>query len=208
MQAPSIHFDGSINDILGGVAVPAVLVEAWDAEEKFSEVLASAITDKAGKFSLTFDPALLKKAFKSRPAKVMLKVFVQGTRVAFTPSDKEIDLSKPPKSLALTIRVPQVYAGADFFNHLPADLRTELEDLQKHSAKVLKGLKDEKNKKAFIENPAQALAAMGISLSPQLRQRLMDDQPARTVTTQRAFRLLNGQIITPKVRINFTSGKE
>ena len=79
--------------------------------------------------------------------------------------------------------------------------------LKQHGDKVLTGLKDEKSRQAFMQDPAKALTEMGIVLSPQLRQRLAAQPPPQTVTTQRAFRLLNGQIITPKIKINFTSGK-
>ena len=70
MEAHAIRLEGSVSDRLGGGAVAAVLVEAWDAEQKFGEVLATAISDKAGKFVLVFDHALLEKAFADRPHKM------------------------------------------------------------------------------------------------------------------------------------------
>jgi hypothetical protein len=128
--------------------------------------------------------------------------------VAFTPANQEFDLTEATRPVALSIKVPQAIAGENFFFHMPANLQAELDSLKKHTATVMKGLEDEKIKQAFLENPAQALAAMGVSISPQLRRRLTTEPPPKSLLTPRAFRLLNGQIITPKVNINFTAGKE
>lgn len=206
MQSPAIRCEGTVIDRLSGAPVPAALVEAWDAEQKFPEVLACALTDKLGKFALAFEPSLLEKAFAGRPHKVALKLFIKGTRVAFTPSE-DILLTHEMKPLVLTVKVPQAYAGDNIYQHLPPDLRAELEGLKQHGAKVLARLQDENAKQAFLQNPAQVLTEMGIALSPQLRQRLATQPPPQNVLTPRAFRLLNGQIITPKIKINFTAGK-
>jgi hypothetical protein len=203
-----MRLEGSVTDLLGGAALPAVLVESWDAEQRFTEVLATAITDKSGKFVLSFEPSLIEKVFANRPPKVMLKLFIHRTRVAFTPANQEFDLTEVTRPVALSIKVPQANAGENFFFHMPANLQAELDSLKKHTATVMKGLEDEKIKQAFLENPAQALAAMGVSISPQLRRRLTTEPPPKSLLTPRAFRLLNGQIITPKVNINFTAGKE
>ncbi len=86
------HLKGTVTDRLSNTPVPVVLVEAWDHDDKVSEVLASAITDKSGKFTLSFDAALVAKVFAGRPPKIALKVFYKGTRVAYAPSDQEIIL--------------------------------------------------------------------------------------------------------------------
>jgi len=208
MATHPFHLEGTITDRLSQTPVPVVLVEAWDREEKHPEVLASALTDKAGKFTLSFDHGLVAKAFGGRPPIISLKVFYKGTRVAYAPSDQEITLGSSSKPLALTIKVPQSYGGNNIFQHLPADIRAELEALKAHGDALLSKLKDEKSRQAFLENPGQVLAEMGIPLSAQLRQRLSTQPPPRNMATPRAFRLLNGQIITPRITINFTSGKK
>jgi hypothetical protein len=48
METHAIHLEGVVTDRVGGSGVPAVFVEAWDQEEKFGEVLATAITDPSG----------------------------------------------------------------------------------------------------------------------------------------------------------------
>jgi hypothetical protein len=207
MQAASIRLDGIVTDRLSAAPIGAVWVEAWDHDEKFKEVLASGITNKEGKFELTFDKALLDKAFAGRPHVITLKVLYKGTRLAYAPS-APIDLSQHNKPLALSITLPAAYGGDNIYQHLPGELRAEVEGLKKHGVKVLEKLRDEKVQAAFLQNPAQVLAEMGVPLSAQLRQRLSVEQPAKSVATPRAFRLLNGQIITPKIKINFTSGKE
>jgi hypothetical protein len=206
MASQTIHLEGTVTDRIGGAAVPAVLVEAWDAEEKFGEIVASAFSDPGGKFVLAADRALLEKAFAGRSPKVTLKLTIKGTRVAFKASDQEVLFAESQKPVALSIKVPQVYGGDNLFMHLPANLRAELDELKKHGTVVLERLKDEKARQAFLTNPAQALAAMGVPLSPQLRQRLSAQLPPKNLATPRAFRLLNGQIVTPKIRINFTDG--
>jgi len=208
MEAASVRLEGTVSDRLAGTPVAAVLVEAWDEEKKFGEVLASAVTDKGGKFVLVFEKGVVEKAFAGRPAKVALKVFYKGTRLAYAPSSEAIELAEGAKPLALVVTVPAAYGGDSINQHLPAELRAEVEGLKKHGTKVLEKLKNEKAKAAFLENPAQVLAEMGVPLSAQLRQRLAAEMPPKSVITPRAFRLLNGQIVTPKIKINFTKGKE
>jgi hypothetical protein len=208
MRTPVLRLEGSIRDRLGHTGAPAVLIEAWDAQEQFPEVLATAISDKAGTFVLQFDEALLQKAFASRPPKVKLRLFMNGSRLAFAPSDQEYTPGETHTPMVLTVTIPAPYAGDNLFLHIPPELRAELDALRKHTPTVLERLRDDKARKAFLENPAQALAAMRIPLSPQLRQRLISQPPPPNLLTPRAFRLLNGQIVAPKVNIRFTDGKE
>lgn len=206
MEAHTLQLEGSVTNRLGGTPVPAVLIEAWDAEQKFPEVLSNAISDKAGRFKLSLEPALLEKAFAGRPQQVSLKLTYKGLRLAFSPSE-DIVVAECKKPLALTVKVAEPYGGDNLFQQLPEDLRTELEGMKKHTETVLGKLKDEKVKQAFLENPTQALAAMGVPISPQLRQRLASQNLPKNLLTPRSYRLINGQIITPKIKINFTSGK-
>jgi hypothetical protein len=207
MRAASLRLDGDVRDRLSSTPVPAVWIEAWDHDGHVKEVLASAITGREGKFELAFDPAVVEKAFAGRPPLVTLKAFYKGARLAYAPAEA-IDLSHRPTPLALTVTLPAAYGGDNLYRHLPPDLRAELEALKKHGPAVLSKLDDDKVKAAFLQDPARALADMGVPLSARLRQRLSSELPPKSVLTPRAFRLLNGQIVTPKVTIRFTPGKE
>jgi hypothetical protein len=86
----------------------------------------------------------------------------------------------------------------------PSWLRSELEALRKHEAKVLGALKDEKQAYLFYSDPAALLKKIGIPVSSQLRARLQTDTSFAELAKKRCFTLPNGQNITPRVRVRFT----
>jgi hypothetical protein len=83
-------------------------------------------------------------------------------------------------------------------------LKKELDSLVKYEKRILTGLKNGETAKLFLTDPGAALTKIGISVPPTIRKRLKADETVTDILKPRKFRLPNGQVITPKIRINFT----
>jgi len=83
-------------------------------------------------------------------------------------------------------------------------LRKELDSLRRYEKRILTGLKDDETARLFLSDPGAALAKIGVAVPPAIRKRLKPDETVTDVLKPRKFRLPNGQIITPRIRINFT----
>jgi hypothetical protein len=62
-------------------------------------------------------------------------------------------------------------------------------------------------RRQFVADPAGALARIGVDVPPLLKQHLKSRPPLPDVGEQRAFRLPNGQVVTARVNVRFTTGK-
>lgn len=87
---------------------------------------------------------------------------------------------------------------------LSPPLRKELDSLVKHERRILNGLKDDETVALFLRDPGAALAKMGVTVPPAIRTRLKPDETVTDLLKPRKFRLPNGQVITPRIRIHFT----
>ena len=56
----------------------------------------------------------------------------------------------------------------------------------------------------FLRDPRAVLAELKIPISPLLKKRLQPDESVQDLLKPRSFRLPNGQVITPKVKVHFT----
>lgn len=86
----------------------------------------------------------------------------------------------------------------------PDWLRDEVEGLRKHEGNILKALEQEEEKARFISDPAGFLGRLGIPISGQLRQRLRGDPTLNGLAQPPTFRLPDGRVLTPRVRVRFT----
>ena len=86
-------------------------------------------------------------------------------------------------------------------------LRKELESLTSSEAKIVKALANDDVRRQFVVDPAGALARIGVDVPPLLKQHLKSRPPLPDVGEQRAFRLPNGQVVTARVNVRFTTGK-
>jgi hypothetical protein len=93
---------------------------------------------------------------------------------------------------------------SQLFESLPASLQEEMNTLLKHEAKILAALEKDEARQQFISDPAAALEKMKVSVPAALRKRLKPETDLRALLRPRQFRLANGQVLTPKVRIRFT----
>ena len=88
---------------------------------------------------------------------------------------------------------------------IPPVFKKDLIALQKHETKILESLnKDEELAKLFLSNPGAALAKINIPVPQAMKKQLKPDQTLAQLLQPRQFRLANGQVVTPKVRIRFT----
>jgi hypothetical protein len=86
-------------------------------------------------------------------------------------------------------------------------LRKELDQLASSEAKIVKALAKDDVRQQFIVDPAGALARIGVDVPPLLKQHLKSRPPLPDVGERRAFRLPNGQVVTARVNVRFTTGK-
>jgi hypothetical protein len=86
-------------------------------------------------------------------------------------------------------------------------LQAELEQVARSEAKILKALGNEDLKQLYLADPAAALARMGVSVPPILKQRLKGRPPLNDLVSPRSFRLPNGQVVTATVNVKFTPRK-
>ena len=81
----------------------------------------------------------------------------------------------------------------------------EILSLRRYERRVLSRLnKDEDLAKLFLVDPGAALAKMDVPVPPTIRKRLKPEAGLREILRPKKFRLPNGQVITPRVRIRFT----
>lgn len=90
-------------------------------------------------------------------------------------------------------------------------LREEFEQLAKSERKLLRALAKPETAQQFAADPLATLASLKIEVPPIVKQRLKaaalaGDAPDLHRT--RAFRLPNGQVLTPVVNIRFTGKPE
>ena len=95
----------------------------------------------------------------------------------------------------------------DFVGQLPPTLRKEVSGINRYRKRILKALEDEEMKALFIQDPGQALTQMNIKVSPLLRKRLKKGADLEAFLGKQKFRLPNGQVIEPNIRIRFTEGR-
>jgi hypothetical protein len=86
-------------------------------------------------------------------------------------------------------------------------LRAELEQVARSEAKILKGLSNKEVSELYLQDPAAALARIGVELPPILKQRLKGRPPITDLVSPKAFKLPNGQTVTASVNVRFTARK-
>lgn len=85
------------------------------------------------------------------------------------------------------------------------DLINEMKALKKYESKILKALQDEKMAKLYFLDPEKALKKMGIEVSPKLEKMLEKVKLPEESFNIKTFVLPNGQVVTPRFTVRFTS---
>jgi hypothetical protein len=93
---------------------------------------------------------------------------------------------------------------ADMRDRMPDYLRSELDGLRKHESKIMSALKNDDMARLFLSDPRAALHKMKVPLSPMAKVALSNVRLPGDLLQPKAYRLPNGQTITPKVTIRFT----
>jgi hypothetical protein len=96
----------------------------------------------------------------------------------------------------------------ELFQKLPPSVQKDMESLQRQENRIVDALKNEEMKRLFIIDPGTALTRMKIKVPPELRKRLRPNEMLQKLLEPAKFRLANGQVVTAKVRLNFTTGKK
>jgi hypothetical protein len=87
-------------------------------------------------------------------------------------------------------------------------LREEFEILRRSEDKILRGLEDPRAAERFATDPARALAEIGVDVPPLMKGRLVGERRPEPIPSERRFRLPNGQVVTARVKVHFTGGRE
>ena len=75
------HFLGRVVDQTTHRGLPALRVEAWDAESHSTDLVAFALTDAQGNFTLSLDDDYLQELFQDRAPPISFRLFTTGTPV-------------------------------------------------------------------------------------------------------------------------------
>lgn len=87
-------------------------------------------------------------------------------------------------------------------------LRDEFEQLRRRESEIVERLADPSVAARFAADPARTLGEIGVDLPPLIKGRLVGDRRPRPLPSERRFRLPNGQVVTARVRVRFTRGRE
>jgi hypothetical protein len=88
---------------------------------------------------------------------------------------------------------------------LPVHLRAGYEKLREQQGKMKELLATEEGQKAFRINPVEAMEKAGVKLDPALRQVLRRQKFSDEMFQGQPIVLPTGQVITPKVKVTFTT---
>jgi len=208
MERHTYTINGRVVDRNDKRGVPGIVVEGWDKDLKYDDLLASAITNKEGAFTLHFDSSAFADAYRDTDPDVYFKLFFEGALIASTKDTVIYNFKNQKPEIVIMIASPRRNTGDNYFDRLSKELKSDLDGLVMHEDRILKQLSTPGMAKLFTENPAAALAKMDIAVPVQLRKRLAQSTAATAFLTPRSFRLPNGQLITPKVNVHFTGRKE
>ncbi len=208
MEKRKYELQGRVVDRSGGRGIAAILVEAWDKDQKYDDVLGSAITDAEGRFTLYFDSSAFADSYRDTDPDVYFKLFFEGALVESTEKNVIRNWKNGKDEIIIPIAAPRRNEGQDFFRRMSKDLKSEMDGLVKHERTIVERLKEPEMAKLFAENPLRALNAMNIPIPPLLKKKIKEFPGASALLNPRSFRLPNGQLITPKVNIRFTERKE
>ena len=206
MEKKKYELHGRVVDRADGKGIPGILVEGWDKDQKYDDLLGSAITDKEGKFIMRFDSAAFADAYRDIDPDVFFKLFYEGAQTASTEQSVIHNLKDRKSEVEIRIISPRRNTGPNYFDRMSRELKAEMAMLVKHEARIVEKLKDREMANLFAENPVAALSKMDVPVPAQLKKRL--SQGLAGMLKPRSFRLPNGQIITPQVNIHFTERKE
>jgi hypothetical protein len=118
-------------------------------------------------------------------------------------------MAKPKKKKKAIPLRPQPTVGADLdlnraVKQQPVWLQQELASVRKYEDKIVEALKDEANAELFTRDPGTLLKKLDIPMSGAFRERLRSDKSLDELKKRHCFKLPNGQVIKPNVRIHFT----
>ena len=75
------RFLGRVIDQTTHLGLPGLRVEAWDAEDYSTDLVAFALTDAQGAFTLSLDDAYLRDLFQDRSPAIAFRLFSTGASV-------------------------------------------------------------------------------------------------------------------------------
>jgi hypothetical protein len=96
------------------IGVRGVLVEAWDLDTKYNDMLGQVTTDANGEFTVGFDSDYFGNAKPDNGPDVFYKVFMDGKQVLSTVNNPVHNLQKGTTRVKLELDLPQLQApGTD-----------------------------------------------------------------------------------------------
>lgn len=106
----TITITGVVVDVHSKQPMPGVRVEAWDKDMKLSDVVGSYLTDKQGRFTISYDELRFKENPKNKWADIFFKVYDGNTIVADT-RNTQLQKNLTENRLDITIAVDTRYVS-------------------------------------------------------------------------------------------------
>jgi hypothetical protein len=105
--------DGVVRDRTTRRGVSGVVVEAWDRDTQYHDMLGQATTDLDGRFVIAFDSAYFGNAAPDHGADVFFRLYLDDREVLTTFDRPLHNLQKGTRAITLEIDLPQVPSGKD-----------------------------------------------------------------------------------------------
>lgn len=153
--------DGSVHHLGTRQSLPGLRIEAWDKDLICDDLLGSAVTDKDGRFSITFDSSYFQELFLDRHPDIFFKVF-EGKRLVHDTRKSVIwNLREHQREVVIEVNLP-----APHLPEQPTLDRAQVMALYETAALKPAELKD-KNPDLFKQLQAAALAELRRMLNTQ-----------------------------------------
>lgn len=208
MEKKLYTLSGQVVNTIDKRGIAGLVVEGWDNDKRYDDLVGSAVTDKDGRFAMHFDSSFFKDYYTDKDPDIYFRIFYGRTLLKSTEKDVLLNVTNTNTQVTIEVHKPRVPNNSAIFNRMSPAVKKEMYSLKKRDNEITKKLKDPKISAQFLENPVAALEAMNVAVSPQLKRRLNGNRALRESLQPRSVRLPNGQIITPTLNIRFTSSQE
>ena len=101
---------GKVVNANTGEGLYNLLVEAWDKDEKYNDLLGNAITNADGGFAIRFDSTYFREYAPDESPDIFFKIY-QGEKLLKTTEEKPIRNAKTQENVTISIEIPILRTG-------------------------------------------------------------------------------------------------
>lgn len=190
-----LSISGRVVDLTTGDGVSDLLVEAWDREQRVQSALGSATTASEGGFRMSLDAELYREWVKQRIPEVYFRVSRAGQTLLTT---EEMVIWGPDDEGEVLIEVDLVALDTDIWLRVDS-----FEDLMAHESEILELISDmPKGGNLFMAHPIMCLKDVGVQLSEQAVQELLEREPHLAALSPQPYLALKRSKEEQHIRFN------